>query len=167
MATKIEMTQTFAADVATVRAMQADPAYIAFRGERTGATSVTADVDQQPDGSTAIRIVRTLPADDVPSFARAMIGDAITVTEQYTWQAPAPDGSADGTLSAVFSAPITCTASMSMRAEGAQTVILTTGEIASAVAFIGGKVEDIAKQQMLRYLTKEQSLATEWLAGNH
>lgn len=165
MATKIEMNQTFAADAATIRALQADPDYIVFRGQRTGAASVTADVEQASDGSTSITIVRTLPTDGMPSFAKAFVGEAITVTEHYAWQAPAADGGATGSLTATFSAPISCSAELQMRPEGSETVIVTSGTITSSVAFIGGKVEDLAKQQMLRYLTKEQALATEWLSG--
>ena len=76
MATKLELTQTFPADAATVRALQLDPDYIAFRGERTGATSVTADVVSNPDGSARVTVVRVLPA-EVPSYAKSMIGDTI------------------------------------------------------------------------------------------
>lgn len=164
MATKLDMTQTFPADIAVVRALQADPAYITFRGERTGATSVTADVVTQPDGGLLITIVRVLPA-DVPSYAKSMIGDSITVTEHYAWSAPAADGSATGTLTAEFSAPISCTAALTMRPDGANTLLTTVGEYKASIPFVGGKVEDLAKQQTVRYLEKEQSLAVKWLAG--
>lgn len=163
MATKLEMTQTFAADAATVRALQADPAYIVFRGERTGASSVTADSSTASDGTTTITVERVLPA-DVPSYAKSMIGDTITVTETYVWGPAGADGSATGTMEARFSAPISFTARMAMRPDGDGTVIETVGEFKASVPFVGGKVEDLAKQQTERYLRKEQSLATEWLS---
>lgn len=165
MATKLTMTQTFPAEVGVIRALQADPEYIAYRGSRTGATSVTSEVSAQPDGSLRITVVRVLPA-DVPSYAKSMIGDSITVTEHYDWSAPAADGSSTGTLNAEFSAPISCTATMSMSQQGDNTSITTDGEFKSSIPFVGGKVEDLAKQQILRYLEKEQTLAVRWLAGD-
>lgn len=162
LATKLELTQTFSADAATVRALQVDPDYLIFRGERTGATSVTADVVSNPDGSADVTVVRVLPA-QVPSYAKSMIGDTITVTETYHWSATAADGSTTGTLNASFSAPISCTASMTLSPAGAQTVIVTTGEYKASIPFVGGKVEDLAKGQTERYLRKEESLMSEWL----
>lgn len=163
MATKLELTQTFPADAATVRALQLDPDYIAFRGERTGATSVTADVVSNPDGSARVTVVRVLPA-EVPSYARSMIGDTITVTETYHWGPLGADGTATGTLDASFSAPISCTAEMTLEPVGDSTAITTRGEYKASIPFVGGKVEDLARQQTERYLRKEESLMAEWLS---
>lgn len=163
MATKMEFAQHFEAAPDAIWRLQSDPDYIRFRGERTGATSVTADVVSNADGSTQVTVIRVLPA-EVPSYAKSMIGDSITITETYRWGAPAADGSAAGTMDASFSAPISFVASMSLRADGTGTSIDTTGEFKASVPFVGGKVEDLAKQQTERYLRKEQALALEWLS---
>lgn len=163
MATRLDITQTFPADAAAVRAAQADPAYIAFRGERTGASAVTSEVATQADGSVKITVERVLPA-DVPSYAKSMIGDTITVNETYVWSAPDANGNATGTMEARFSAPITCNATMVMRADGDATTIVTTGEFKASIPFVGGKIEDLARQQIERYLRKEESLMAEWLS---
>ena len=163
MATKMEFAQRFEAAPDVIWRLQSDPEYIRFRGERTGATSVTADVVSNPDGSTQVTVVRVLPA-DVPSYAKSMIGESITVTETYRWGAPGADGSAAGTMEASFSAPISFIASMDLRADGAGTAIDTTGEFKASIPFVGGKVEDLARQQTERDLRKEQAIAAEWLS---
>jgi len=163
VATRLDVTQAFPADPTTVLAMLADPDYIVLRGERTGATSVSASVEPAADGGLEITVERVLPA-DVPSYAKSMIGDAITVTETYHWNAPAADGSTTGTMDARFSAPITCSATMTLRPDGDGTAVVTTGEFKASIPFVGGKIEDLARKQIERYLHKEQAIAAEWLA---
>ncbi len=164
MATKLDVTQTFSGDIASVWALQVDPAYLVFRAERAGATSASADIAPAADGGVVITVTRVLPA-DVPSFAKSMVGETITITEHYTWAPPAADGSRTGTMTAESSAPIAVTARLALTPQGGETVLTTTGEIKSSIPFVGGKVEDLAKQQTERYLHKEQKLAAAWLAG--
>lgn len=164
MATKLETTQTFSVDARTVRAMQSDPAYIAFRAERTGAVSVTSTVTPDPTGGVTIDIERVFPA-QVPSFAKSFIGETITVTEQYAWGPVADDGSSRATMTASFSAPMSLTGTVTMDSDGSTTTLRTSAELKASVPFVGGKVEDLAKEQFLRYLRAEEKLAVAWLAG--
>ena len=157
MATSIEFTQTYDAAAAEVRAMLTDPAYARERGERTGATSVTVDVTHEADGRTRVEIVRVLPA-DVPSFAKSFVGDTLTITEEQSWHAPAADGSGTATITATFSAPLTITS------VGATTTVETIGDVKANVPFVGGKVEQVAKDTMLKYLRKEQEIGADWLS---
>ena len=163
MATSIEFTQTYDAAAAEVRAMLTDPAYARERGERTGATSVTVDVTHEADGRTRVEIVRVLPA-DVPSFAKSFVGDTLTITEEQSWHAPAADGSGTATITATFSAPLTFAGRMTITSVGATTTVETIGDVKANVPFVGGKVEQVAKDTMLKYLRKEQEIGADWLS---
>ncbi len=164
MGTGIDFTQRYAADPATVRAMLTDPDYARMRGERTGSTSVTVEAHADDDGSARLQIHRVMPA-NVPSFAKAFVGETLTVTEQQHWGAPAPDGTGTATTSASFSAPITFTGGMAVEADGDGTLVRNTGTFTASVPFVAGKVEQVAREIFEKYLSKEQRLAEEWLAG--
>lgn len=164
MGTSIEFTQTYDAAPAAVHAMLTDPKYARERGERTGSTSVTAEVTHDANGSTRVEIVRILPA-DVPSYAKSFVGDTLTITEIQTWHVPAADDTTSATITATFSAPLTFAGRMTIAVAAGQTTVSTMGEIKANVPFVGGKVEQMAKDTMLKYLKKEQQIGQEWLAA--
>ena len=164
MATKMDMCQTYNAHAAAVRAMLEDPAYIQFRAEQTGASSVSFQVIAEATGGTTIIVDRVLPA-DVPSFAKSFVGDTITVTERQEWLPAEPDGTGTAVATATFSAPLAFTGTMSITSEGGQTRVRTTGEYKASIPFMGGKIEEMAKDQTVRYLTKEEALGRNWLEG--
>lgn len=163
MPTSIEFTQEYAADAQAVRAMLTSPDYATMRGQRTGATSITVELQSQADGSTRLDIVRVLPA-EVPSFAKSFVGETLTVTECQTWHTPKADGTGSATITAAFSAPITFAGQMAIESDGSTTRVRSTGEFKANVPFVGGKVEQVAKEIFEKYLRKEQSLGQEWLA---
>lgn len=164
MATKIDFTQQFAADPASVRAMLTDDAYARLRAERTGAISVDVSIEDQSDGGVTVTIARALPA-DVPSFAKSFVGETLKVDETYAWPASS-DGTGSASFSAAFSAPITFRGHVTIEADGDGTVVRTHGEIKASVPLVGGKVEGFAKESMERYLRAEQKVGTEWLTSH-
>jgi hypothetical protein len=42
-------------------------------------------------------------------------------------------------------------------------MVTTEGELKASIPFMGGKVENLAKEQTERYLRKEQEFALTWL----
>lgn len=164
MATKIDVTQQYAADPAAVRAMLTNDEYARLRAERTGAISSDVSSHGQPDGSVTVTIARVLPA-DVPSFAKSFVGDTLKVDETYGWPATS-DGTGSASFSATFSAPIAFHGQMSIEPDGDGTIVRTHGEIKASVPLIGGKVEGFAKESMERYLRAEQKVGAEWLTSH-
>lgn len=165
MATNIDFTQQFASTPAAVLAMLTDEEYATLRAERTGALSVTVDIEELDDGGVAMAIRRELPA-DVPSFAKSFVGDTLKVEETYAWPPAAVDGTCSAAFTAVFSAPIAFRGNVTIEAEGDGTVVRTHGEIKASVPLVGGKVEGFAKESMERYLRAEQKVGAEWLTSH-
>ena len=164
MATKFDFSQEYGFPPHAVREMIADPDFIAERATRTGSTSVDIEVTEEPGGGTTVVVERVMPA-NVPSFAKSFVGETLTITERQEWAEPAADGTGTAVATAVFSAPLAFTGSMSITADGGITTVRTFGEYKATVPFVGGKIEEMAKEQTVRYLTKEQELGRRWLEG--
>ena len=162
MGTQLESRQVYSATPQQVMAMLKDPDYITERATVTGALTVTHTRTDDADGTVNLVIMRTLPA-DMPSYARSIVGDTLTITEHQTWKA-APDGDYQGSFDVKFSAPLTFKGRVIMTVDGTSTTVVTTGEFKAAVPFVGGKVERLALEQTERYLRKEEEIARDWLA---
>ena len=164
MGTQLRVAQVYAADPIQLREMVTNESYINARAMITGALSVESSSSVQPDGTTNLEIIRTLPS-EMPSFAVAIVGDTLTVTEHQTWQ-PATQDSCLGTFRVEFNAPLTFIGVATMTFDGARTTVVTEGEFKASIPFFGGKVENLAREQTERYLAKEESFAADWLKSH-
>ena len=164
MATTLDFSQTYDAQPSTVRAMITDAEFINLRATKTGSTTVDSEVINEPGGGTTVVVTRTMPA-NVPSYAKSFVGETLTITERQEWALPAADGTGTAVASAEMSAPIAFTGAMSITTDGSVTTVRTFGEYRASVPFVGGKVEEMAKEQTVRYLTKEQEIGRDWLNG--
>jgi hypothetical protein len=163
VATSFSFDQTFAADPATVLAMLRNPDYVRLKGESTGGHDVQADVTEGADGTLVITSTRTMPA-NVPSYAQPFVGESITVTEVQTWTPLSPEGRASATVTVDFHAPLSYTGAITLEPGGEGTVLHNTGSFKANVPFVGGKVENVAREQTERYLAKEATVGAQWLA---
>lgn len=164
MATTLDFSQTYDAQPSTVRAMITDAEFINLRATKTGSTTVDSEVINEPGGGTTVVVTRTMPA-NVPSYAKSFVGETLTITERQEWALPAADGTGTAVATAELSAPLAFTGSMSITTDGSITTVRTFGEYKASVPFVGGKVEEMAKEQTVRYLTKEQEIGRDWLNG--
>ena len=153
--------QIYPTDVTTIRAMLVNPAYIQARAVATGALTIESSVATEPNGQTTVVITRSLPS-EMPAFAAAIVSDTLTITETQVWQ-PEFLGQCFGNFLVTFSAPLTFTGTASITTDEANTVITTEGDLKASIPFMGGKVENLAKEQTQRYLRKEQEFALTWL----
>jgi hypothetical protein len=164
MGTQLRVAQVYEADPAKVRAMITDAGYISARATVTGALSVKSSCSIQSDGTTNLEIIRTLPS-EMPAFAVAIVGNTLTVTESQSWHPATPTG-CSGEFRVEFSAPLTFSGIATMTYDGQRTTVVTAGEFNASIAFFGGKVENLAREQTERYLKKEESFARSWLSNN-
>lgn len=164
MATRLSYDQSFGADPATVMAMLQDPEYVRRKGERTGAFDITVDVADAPGGGVVITCTRSMPA-EVPSYATPFVGDTITITETQTWGPAAPDGSRTADVTVDFNSPLAYRGTIELAPDGSGTVARNAGEFKASVPFVGGKVEKVAAEMTQKYLAKEATVGSEWLAG--
>jgi hypothetical protein len=166
MTTTLDVHQSFPGSIDQVRAMLTDPGYVRNRAEQTGSISCEVTVTQGAGGATEITTVRVLTA-DLPSFASALVGSNLEVTEQQTW-APIAGDSCTATFDVSFSGPLAATGVITLTAAGPQTTgPQTTGHVTatikSTVPFVGGKLEKMVQEQLIRYLTKDEELGRDWL----
>jgi hypothetical protein len=164
MGTNLRVAQVYAADPIQVLEMLTNKAYINARAMLTGSLSVESSSSVQADGTINLEIIRTLRS-QMPSFAVAIAGETLTVTEHQSWQ-PATQNSCRGTFRVDFSAPLTFLGVATMTYDGAHTTVVTEGDFKASIPFFGGKVENLAREQTQRYLEKEESFANDWLK-NH
>jgi len=162
MGTDFTVMQTYTASPERVYAMLTDEKFVTFRAENTGAISSTTSVTPGPDGTCTVLSSRVLPA-NVPSFAAKMIGDTLTVTETQTWPALSAAGTANVAVKADFSAPISFAGAMALAPSSEGTAITITGTFKASIPFVGGKVEQLAKETIEKYLAKENRLGSQWL----
>lgn len=164
MTTKMNYTQTYDADVSRVREMLLNPEYITARALATGALTVEQSITSEPNGEVTISVTRTLPS-EMPAFAAAIVGETLTITETQIWQ-PEFLGQCFGTFAVAFSAPLAFAGTVSITSNDGHTTVVTEGELKASIPFMGGKVENLAKEQTERYLRKEQDFAAAWFLAH-
>ncbi len=152
------------ADPATVYTMYLDPAFVQEKNERTGGNNVSVKVTKKGKGSEIV-VSRSLPA-QLPAFAKKLIGETIDTIQTDVWQAPNDDASRDGTIEITFGgAPIAAEGTFRLEVLGKGSVCIVEINVKVSVPFIGGKVESVAGEQVIRAINAEESIGQEWLAG--
>lgn len=161
MAKRFAGTVAFAQPSDEVFATLCDPAYVVWKHEHMAAHDVTAQARQ--DGAVVtITSSRKLPA-EVPSAARSLVGDTVTITEVHVWQPASSGETRHGTVTASFGgAPMDVSGSLELRADGTGTVLQVVIHAKAGIPLIGGKLEQMVGEQFMRALRKEQKIAPEW-----
>ena len=161
---KISETITYAAPPETVYAMVTDVAFQERKCVEAHAHRHEAAVSPAGDGARVVT-KRDLPADDLPDFARSIVGSTLSVTETYEWGAAAGDGSRRGTLTVeVAGAPVAMRSTVRLAASGGGSEISIEGDLKASIPLFGGKVEKAAAPAVLDAIRSEQRTGQAWLA---
>ncbi len=164
MATTLSSNLTLPVSPAAAYEMVTDPAYLEAVAIATGGNNVEVSVTPTDDGGAVMVSRRSLPA-DLPSYAKAVVGDTLRLTEIRSFGAAAADGSRHGRVSVTIEgAPITIEGPLELRPTADGSIVLISADIKAAIPFVGGKLEQFALEQMQRFLRREQTLALERLA---
>jgi len=164
MATPLTSRLTFAADPAGAFALVTDPGYVDEVAVATGGQDVEVTVTPTDDGGATVVSVRSLPA-DVPSYARALVGDSVRLTETRVIGPAAADGSREGTVSVSFAgAPVTMEGTLALHGDAGASAVDVAMSIKASVPFVGGKIEKFCAEQIERALAKEEEVAATRLA---
>lgn len=159
MATHLSAHLALPADPAGAFVLVTDPAYVERVATATGGHDVEVSVSRSDDGSATTVSARTMPA-NLPSYAKAFVGDTIRLTETRVFGAPAADGSRDGAFTVDFgSTPISITGTLRLAPQGPASVLGIEAGITASVPFVGGKVERIAAEWIERFVAKEEQIA--------
>ena len=133
---------------------------------RRGGRAAARDASVSPAGDGA-RVVtkRDLPADDLPDFAKSIVGANLSVTETYDWGAAAADGSRSGSLTVeVAGAPVAMRGAVRLAAAGSGTQITIDGDLKASIPLFGGKVEKAAAPAVVDAIRSEQRTGNAWLS---
>jgi hypothetical protein len=161
---KIAKTMEYAATPDEVFAVLSDQAFQEAKCAATAAIKYTARILTAGD-STTITTERILPANDLPDFARSMVGETLKVVETQTWGPAAADGSRQGTVDmTVAGAPVSLNGTLSLGPGGPGSVEQLDSELKAKLPLIGGKIEKAAARPIEQAIDIEVETATKWLA---
>lgn len=161
---KISETVDYPATPDVVFAMLTDEQFQARKCVAAGALRYASAVEPVGEG---VRIVtkRDLPTEDLPDFAKSLIGRKLAITETYDWGPPAADGSRSGELDVeVAGAPVSLTARVALVPRGAGTQMRIDGDLKASIPLVGGKVERSAAPAVIDGIHQEGRTGRAWLA---
>lgn len=143
-----------------VHAMLADPAFreqvcLAQRG-----TDVRVEV-QPAAGGMSVLVDQTQPADDVPAFARKIVGDRIRILQSESWSSPT-EATVEVTIPGK---PGRFTGTVTLEPDGGGTVETVAGEVAVDLPLVGGRLERLVAELLGAAIDKEQVTGRAWLDG--
>lgn len=118
------------------------------------------DVVITPAGTgMTVKIDQARPANEVPGFAKKIVGDEINIVQQEEWTSPT-----EATLDiSIPGKPGTLTGTVSMaEVDGGvtETVSIT---VKVNIPLIGGKLEDFIGSMLVRALKAENKVGVKWL----
>lgn len=159
----ISVEMNFPVDPANAYAMLTNHDYAVLRAEKTHGSDIIVEVTGDP---AVVVSKRTLPVpDELPSFAKGLVGDGIKVEETHTWSAAGADGSRTATLTVVFpTMPVKVEGTMTLSATANGCQVSIEADATSSMPMVGSVVEQGVKATVVRSARKEEEVGTEWLA---
>ena len=159
MATHLSAHLALPSDPAGAFALLTDQAYVEEVATATGGHDVSVTIAPGDDGSATVVSARSLPA-NLPSYAKAFVGETLDLTETRVYGPPAADGSREGTFAVDFgTTPITITGTLQLLPEDGLSGLAIEIDIKASVPFVGGKVEGVASGWIEKFVAKEEKVA--------
>jgi hypothetical protein len=154
------------AAAATVAAMLADARYARARVEASGAAVEQADVTGTVDGAFTVATRRSVPTEQIPAQARALVGSRLEVRQVEAWEAPEAGGTREGTVVVEISGtPVRLTGTVTLDGDPTGGSVLTyDGQLKATIPLFGGAVEQAAAGAVRSALEAEQAAGVRWLA---
>jgi uncharacterized protein DUF2505 len=157
------------ADQGAVFAMLTDAAFQERKCAATGALESEVEIERFPDGGATIRTQRTMPADQVPDYARAFVGTTLLIVQVDDWAPPGPDGAREGTVVVeIKGAPVRFAGSLALgptARDGTGTVEAIDGDIKASVPLIGGRMERALEPALKAAIRVEEREGRAWLTA--
>jgi hypothetical protein len=138
-----------------------DPDYVRDVAQHTGGVDVAVEVTPSDDGGATVVSARTLPA-ELPSYAKAIVGDTVSLTETRVFGPAAADGSRDGTIEVTFGgAPAHVTGTLRLTGTTVASGVDIAMSVKASVPLVGGKIERLCADQIQAALSRETIVAAE------
>lgn len=155
---------TLSATAQRITEVFADEEFIKHVSATVGGELKSFVINGDTSGAFTTKSVRTLPTTRMPEIAKKFVGSSLTVTQEESWSAPAADGARTNTIKlSVAGAPVDVTATQRLVPAGDSTVVELSGEVTSAIPFLGSKIASAAEPVIGKALNLQASLAQEWL----
>lgn len=156
---------TLSATAQRVTDVFADEEFVKHVSFTVGGELKSFEISGPTSGAFTTKTVRTLPTTRMPEIARKVVGASLTVTQVEDWSAPAADGSRSNNIRlTVAGAPLDVAAVQRLTASGASTLVELSGEVKSAIPFLGAKIASAAEPVIGKALNLQATLAQEWLS---
>lgn len=155
MAKRITHELTYDAPLEEVRAMLLDEEFrkavaVAQRAKRS-----TVEIE-----GSSVRFETVQPADGIPSFAKKFVGDEIVIDQRETWTGDTADVHV-----AIPGKPGEMKGSAALRAVGEQTVETVDLTVKVNIPLVGGKIEGLIGDMLVKALKAENRAGKEYLAA--
>lgn len=142
--------------------MFADEAFVRRWCQATGAVEATVSVDGAVPDPFVVTTTRAFSTERFPSFARKFVGETLHIAQADRWSQVEGVWSGDSEVSTT-GAPAKLTARVTLRAQGDMTVQVVDGTVKASVPFVGGKVEALMHEQIVRALGVQEKVGRDWL----
>ncbi len=160
MSKKIRHELTYEAPLQDVAAMLGDPA---FREEVCRAQHVaTSDIDIDPAGPGPKTVVvdQQRSAQGLPSFAKKIAGDTLRIVQRETWTT---SSAAEITID-IPGKPGEVAGTVGLEESGGTTTETVSMEIKVKIPVVGGKVESLIGDMLLKALRAENRVGRDYLS---
>lgn len=159
MTTRLVHELTYDATAADVAAMLADPAFreevCDYQGVLRHRVSVDAD-----DPGTTVTIDQVQAARGIPSFAQKFVGDEINIVQEEIWRTPD-----EGVVSMVIPGkPGEISGTVRLTESGGTTTETVDLTIKVGIPLVGGKIEGLISDLLLKALRAENRVGRDYLA---
>jgi hypothetical protein len=159
MAKQITHEMTYHASPAQVSAMLGDADFRRAVCERQGVLRSEVDVTLSGEGKH-VRIEQFQAAHGIPSFARKFVGDEIHIVQEEAWRSA---DHADVTVT-IPGKPGDMTGTATLTEAGHATRERVEMTVRVAIPLVGGKIEGLIADLLLKALRSEEQVGQEWLA---
>jgi hypothetical protein len=149
---------TYDAPLTDVAAMLADADFRRAVCDRLGVLRSEVTVEPR-DAGMNVRIEQVQAAQGIPSFARKFVGDEIEIVQNETWDAA---DSADITVT-IPGKPGEMSGTAVMEESGGVTTESVDMTVKVGIPLVGGKLEGLIGDLLLRALRTEEEVGKEWL----
>lgn len=164
MAKKFTKTDPYSADVDQLWAMLSDRDYHQAKYESLGADNITFRSFSADDTSITMVNERDVPA-DLPGFAKKIIGETNHVTQTERWTR-AGDSVTCAVQITVKNLPGGTTGTIDITPVESGCTWSTDFDIKIGVPLVGGKLEDLMKDETTSNQAQEKVFNDQWLADN-
>lgn len=159
MSRRITHELTYDAPLADVAAMLADPAFREAVCEHQRVIRHSVEIVPEGDGFRA-RIEQVQTPQGIPSFAQKFVGDEITIVQKEQWTSP-DHGDIEVEIPGK---PGDMSGTATLRESGGTTTETVDLTVKVGIPLVGGKLEGLIGDLLVKALKAENTVGREWLA---